>query len=88
MLWDTTPLTYCEGIENGDAIYAAVAEVMQFSLSLDNIACIESGLHGLGHLGSYYPPASQIVRQFLETTKVTDKRLLEYARNAESGCVL
>ena len=86
MLWDTTPLTYCQGIDNGDEIYAAVADVMQFSLSLDNIACIESGLHGLGHIGIYYPPAAQIVRQFLQTTKQTDQRLLAYAGNAESGC--
>ncbi len=88
MLWDTTPLSYCEGVENGPAIYAAVAEVMRYSLDLDNIACIESGLHGLGHLGSCYPPAKELIEAFIERTAVTDARLLQYARNARSGCVL
>ena len=60
---------------------------MQYSLTLDNIACIESGLHGLGHLGLYYPPAWQLVGQFLEQATVTDARLLQYAASAQTGCV-
>lgn len=88
MLWDTTPLTYCEGIDDRNGMYAALAEVMEFSLSLDNIACVESGLHGLGHLGQYYDKAPEIIRHFRQTTKLADPRILQYAKNAESGCIL
>ena len=88
MLWDTTPLTYCEQTPEKKEIYAAVAEVMEYSLSLDNIACIESGLHGLGHLELYYDEAPKIVRKFIESQKVRDERLIAYAEQAEQGNVL
>jgi hypothetical protein len=83
MLWDITPLTFCEQIKEKNEIYAAVAEVMEFSLSLDNIACIESGFHGLGHLSSDYKKAAEIIRRFIETQHHIDKRLIEYAKKAE-----
>jgi hypothetical protein len=85
MFWDITPLIYCEKTKEKDAIYAAVAEVMEFSLSLDNIACVESGLHGLGHLGAFYKEAPKIIRRFIETQHHVDKRLIEYAKEAEVG---
>lgn len=88
MIWDTTPLTYCEQTPEKQKIYDAVAEVMEYSLSLDNIACVESGLHGLGHLGLYYENAPKIITKFINSRKDTDKRLVEYAKRAENGCVL
>jgi len=87
MLWDTTPLTYCEETKEKDEIYSAVAEVMEFSLSLSNVACIESGLHGLGHLHLDYDEAPKIVRNFIETNADVDRRLLAYAKEAEHGRV-
>ncbi len=83
MLWDVTPLTFCEKTKEKNEIYAAVAEVMEFSLSLDNIACIESGLHGLGHLSPDYEKAADIIRKFIKTQHHVDKRLIEYAKRAE-----
>jgi len=88
MVWDVTPLTYCEQTPGKTEIYSVIAEVMRYALSLDNIACIESGLHGLGHLEHYYDQASAIVRSFLSSGRATDKRLVAYAREAEKGCVL
>jgi len=87
MVWDITPLTYCEETFEKQEIYSAVAEVMKYSLSLDNIACIEGGLHGLGHLELYFEEAPIIVREFINSYQGSDKRLLEYARNAEQGYV-
>ncbi|WP_444919224.1 hypothetical protein [Microbulbifer sp. JMSA003] len=87
MLWDTTPLSYCEELPDSDALYSAVAEVMEYALSLDNLACIESGLHGLGHLELYYKDAPKIVKKFIKDARVKNSRLLEYAINAESGCI-
>ena len=88
MLWDTTPLTYCEQTPEKKEIYAAVAGVMEYSLFLDNIACIESGLHGLGHLELCYDEAPKIVRKFIESRSVVDERLIAYAEQAEQGNVL
>ncbi|MFL0797185.1 MAG: hypothetical protein K6L73_06800 [Cellvibrionaceae bacterium] len=87
MLWDVTPLTYCEELACKDRIYEAIAEVMFFSLSLSNIACVESGLHGLGHLELYYDEASTIVRDWIDRNPEADPRLIEYAKNAEVGRV-
>ena len=87
MLWDTTSLTYCEKTTEKNDIYSIVAEVMEYSLSLDNIACIESGLHGLGHLELYYDEAPKIVRKFINSGKLMDDRLIAYAKQAEKGCV-
>ncbi|WP_444926888.1 hypothetical protein ACJJI4_02130 [Microbulbifer sp. TRSA002] len=87
MLWDTTPLSYCEELPDSDALYSAVAEVMEYALSLDNLACIESGLHGLGHLELYYKDAQKIVEKFIKDARVKNSRLLEYAINAECGCI-
>ncbi|MCE0558789.1 hypothetical protein [Motilimonas sp. E26] len=87
MVWDTTPLTYCEQSSSKDEIYRAVAEVMEYSLTLSNVACIESGLHGLGHLHGYFENASKIVRNYIKKSSVTDSRLIKYAKNAEIGYV-
>ncbi|MBE9060599.1 hypothetical protein [cf. Phormidesmis sp. LEGE 11477] len=88
MIWDITPLTYCEQTPKKNTIYSALAEVMKYTLSLDNIACVESGLHGLGHLALYYDNASAIVRKFINSHSVMDKHLIAYAKQAEKGCVL
>lgn len=88
MLWDITPLAYCERMPDKNEIYTAIAKVMKYSLSLDNIACIESGLHGLGHLKMYYNDASNIVRKYINSQGNIESRLLTYAKNAEQGSVL
>lgn len=58
MLWDTTPLISCKGSPDEQVLHAALAESMEFAIQSDNIACIESGLHGLGHMTFDYPPCS------------------------------
>lgn len=88
MLWDTTPLSYCEGKQDRDAIYAAVTEVMEFSLTLSNKACIESGLHGLGHMVSYYPKAAKIIDRNMHRFRRVDSRLKSYAKAAKMGGIL
>lgn len=85
MLWDTTPLMYCEESPEKDTIYSVLVEVMEYSLSLSNIACIESGLHGLGHLEFYYPKAAASIRRFIDSNKNLDERLITYATYAEKG---
>ena len=45
----------------------ALADVMEHCLDLSNPACIESGLHGLGHLAFAHPDiAVPIIDNFLK----------------------
>ena len=87
MLWDATPITYNEGNPEKDTIYSTLADVMERSLYLSNIACVESGLHGLGHMTHYYPEAEKIIQNFINETKITDSRVLGYAEAAKTGCI-
>ena len=88
MLWDTTPLSYCAYREARDAIYPAITEVMEFSLTLSNIACIESGLHGLGHMVPYYPEAAKIIDRNMHRFRKSDRRIMAYAKAAKTGYIL
>lgn len=87
MLWDVTPLDYFEGNPDGQGIHGAVIDVMKYALSLSNIACIESGLHGLGHLTFHNPQAAQIIQAFIKNAKGLDSRLLSYAQAAQTGYI-
>ena len=60
---------------------------MRQCLNLSNVSCVESALHGLGHLHMVHPEAAGIVRHFLNTTQRTDPNLLRYAEAAEQGRV-
>ena len=88
MLWDFTPLSYCDEQKDKDELYAALVEVMGHAISLDSVACIESGLHGLGHIEHSYKPAGDVVKQFIDTKgHELDEDLLQYARMAQKGYV-
>ncbi len=69
--------------------YAAIAQVMEKCLDLSNPACVESGLHGLGHLAFNYPKiAVLIIDNFLKSGKCKDENLINYAKMAKTGRVL
>lgn len=87
MLWDTTPLSYCEDNPHKTVLYTALADVMTAAIQSDNIACIESGLHGLGHMVMYHPECGKIVQAFIASGECSDKRILHYAGAAKRGCV-
>jgi hypothetical protein len=79
MFWDTSNLS-TGGI---DAL-----QVMENSLYHNNVACIESGLHGLGHAASdnkIYVKAA--IDKFLATSNITNENLLTYAMAARSGYI-
>jgi len=87
MIWDITPLSYCEGIPHRGALYEALTDVMAYALTLPNVACMENGLHGLGHMVAYYPPASEPIRRFIQQAGDRDPRLIAYGRAAARGCI-
>jgi hypothetical protein len=80
MFWDVSPLS--GGGKD-------VLNVMENSLYLKNIACVESGLHGLGHrfhIDGHI--IEKVIDKFLATKKETDQALFEYAKNARKGRIL
>jgi hypothetical protein len=88
MLWDVTPLTYWEGWNQKDQAYAAVLDVLKFALTSTNRACVESALHGLGHLRYLMPrQVEQIIQRFLSKPHIRNEHLLQYAKDAQKGCV-
>lgn len=71
------------------AYYQAIAYVMESCLYLDNPACIESGLHGLGEMATFQADiVTPIIDKFLDNRKQLDSQLLRYAKAARTGMVL
>jgi len=69
--------------------YEAIAYVMQECLKLSNPACVESGLHGLGHLVPFMPDiAVPIIDQYLKNKKNPNEQLVNYAQAARTGMIL
>lgn len=66
--------------------YQTIAEVMQQCLYLSNPSCVESGIHGLGHLSEVLPDiAYPILDRFIESGTCDNKSLLQYAHAARTS---
>lgn len=88
MLWDASPLSCWERSGQRSVFYAAVSEVLAHALRSPNRACVESGLHGLGHLHSSCPAqVEEIVDAFLASGAARCPDLRRYARAARKGHV-
>jgi hypothetical protein len=89
MLWDITPLAYWGTRERREEAYAAVLDILSFALNSTNPACVESALHGLGHLDSTMrQQAQQIVQTFLSKPHIQNEQLLRYTQQAFTGYIL
>lgn len=63
--------------------------VMRDTLSSENVACVESALHGLGHWHTTYPDeVESIVGAYLRERPKIGPDLSDYARTARRGRVL
>jgi hypothetical protein len=90
MFWDITPLSNWASLdENEIEIYnKTIAEVMKKCLRLSNPACVESGLHGLGHMVYAQPKiAVPIIDNFLKKSKYPNENLVNYAKMARTGMI-
>lgn len=68
--------------------YKAIANVMGRCLELNNPACVESGLHGLGEMAFFMPAiAVPIIDAYLKKGKNQPAALLNYARAARTGMI-
>ena len=89
MLWDASPLSYWERSSEPAVFYGAVCEVLAHALRSENRACVESALHGLGHVRLYYPQRVEaIIDAFLAGSVARFPELRGYAQNARIGAVL
>ncbi|MBL1146412.1 MAG: hypothetical protein HND56_05815 [Pseudomonadota bacterium] len=88
MWWDVTTLSYYPADDpNREIFYPAVTDVMEYALTLNNIACIESGLHGLGHAVYNWPHAAEIIENFIKRAGNIDPRVMRYAEMAKTGYI-
>ncbi|MEY4905465.1 MAG: hypothetical protein RLZZ292_3280 [Bacteroidota bacterium] len=91
MFWDITPIAIWNNVpsKEGKAYYEAIAFVMQECLYLSNPACVESALHGLGHLvGTQTAIAKPIIENYLKNKKNKNVTLKNYAEMALTGTIL
>jgi hypothetical protein len=87
MLWDVSPLSSWERSPNRSIFYRAVCDVLEHALKSPNHACVESGLHGLGHIYSSYPEGvEQVIDRYLLAAKPPEE-LRRYAIAARRGHV-
>ena len=88
MWWDVAPLPATAGKIDNKEIDASCLEVMCKALTLDNDACRESALHGLGHAKLYYPvEVERMLSDFIAENPKLRKELMQYARSARVGVV-
>ena len=86
MLWDVTiyDAVALKTSERTDALF----EVFDTGLRSPNIACVESVLHGLGHVGNKAGTRAQVmIDQWLATAPKVRPELLTYARAARTGMI-
>lgn len=88
MLWDASPLSYWENRPNKEVFYGAVVDVLEAVLESPNPACVESALHGLGHLhSSHLERVEEVVGTYLRRNVFVAPGLQQYAQRAAVGYV-
>ena len=88
MYWEVCAAGFPLFREDCDPKYAAVIlDLMERCLTLKNPACIESALHGLGHLVDYNNQARVVIEKFIRNNPNADIAILNYAEAAKTGCI-
>jgi len=76
------------GAEDARQLDVVFLETMRRILDLNSIACIESGLHGLGHwVYRQREPVERVISDFLDRNPKLPAALAEYAHHAAVGQV-
>ena len=86
MLWDTTPILWFD--QNDRELFQAWLGVMDLALGLANDACVESALHGLGHMYHRDPErVGKIIDRFLAYTIDARNSAAECERQASQRSI-
>lgn len=90
MFWDVCPIYYRELPDpDNQHILNAVVEVLEKTLLLESEACIESALHGIGHLHLDHPGiAADVIDRFLASDRPISDAIRRYAVLARTGDVI
>jgi hypothetical protein len=99
MLWDITSLNYWPDNHDHQTFVPTFLDMLErVIMTNDNPACIESALHGIGHVSGYgrhlvaasYADGrrAQIIDAFLAKRRTLRPELLDYARAARTGMIL
>jgi hypothetical protein len=89
MWWDIIPISGKPDEPTRRELDAAILRVMESTLQLNSIACLESALHGLGHWQMYYPDrVREIIDRFSMRRADLPEKLQFYRKAAYAGCVL
>jgi hypothetical protein len=70
------------------AMTAAALDVMANGIQMKNDNCIVSAIHGLGHCATDDSRALQILQQWLRKPTTQNAKVLDYAKQATTGCIL
>lgn len=84
MLWDVFVLY--PGSASPTMVSAAL-DVMADALQIENDNCIVSAVHGLGHWANSASRAVQILQTWLHKPNTRNPVVLDYARQATTGCI-
>ena len=89
MLWDVTPISSW-GNKGDCEDFKLALEVLEFALYLKNPACIESALHGLGHMSSCgtNQRVYRIIDDWIKQAQTSCFEVLKYAVLAQKGRIL
>lgn len=88
MLWDVSPLAYWERRENKLVFYDAIVDVLESVLPSGNPACVESALHGLGHIQRYFTDrVVKVITAYERRGVFVSPGLKQYAQLAKTGRV-
>ncbi len=86
MLWDVSPFDVMAASTAG--MSDALVQTLDATLRLPNPACVESALHGLGHLPkAFRQRGTAVIDGWLAEKPDLRPELLNYARAARTGCI-
>lgn len=85
MLWDIFVLYPGNG---SPAMISAALMVMRNAIRMENDNCVVSAIHGLGHWAVDEPHAIHILEEWLVNPTTKNATVIEYARQAMTGCIL
>ncbi|MGB7192763.1 MAG: hypothetical protein WBD81_04835 [Collimonas pratensis] len=86
MLWDDSPLAWWENRPHRPVFYDALADVLGEVLGSSNPACVESALHGLGHmLPNYIERVTEVITGYQRRNIFLSPQIKAYAQRASTG---
>lgn len=88
MLWDVSPYCHWDNSSENSIFHTTIFEVLEAALHMTHQACVESAIHGLGHMHAYEPDSVELIlSQWLSKRAASSSPLVKYAKAACQGNV-